>query len=124
MNHEALVRALWERMEARDWDNLPELFHAEFVLEWQQSNERIRGATNFVKVNQNYPGDWHIRILRIVVSGDEAASQVAVDIDGRTDTASSFYTFENGEILSITEYWSETYNAPDWRRAWTEQLKA
>lgn len=78
---------------------------------------------NFLAVNKNYPGTWRITILRIIAEGDQVASEVRVDIDGRTDYAVSFYELRDGKIIKETDYWPEPYQAPAWRAQWVEKIE-
>ena len=46
----------FEAFERRDLDAFAELFHDDYVEEYPQSGERIRGKQNARAVNENYPG--------------------------------------------------------------------
>ena len=48
-------------LEARDWDAWAGLLHPAVVYEIPQSRERIRGRDRYLRFNQEYPGDWHLR---------------------------------------------------------------
>ena len=39
-----------------DFETLASLRHANFVEEWPQSGERIRGHANYQLIHKNYPG--------------------------------------------------------------------
>ena len=39
-----------------DFATLASLRHPDFVEEWPQSGERIRGHANYQKIHENYPG--------------------------------------------------------------------
>jgi ketosteroid isomerase-like protein len=54
----ATVEQLWQLFDARDFEAAGALLHDDFVCEWPQSRERIRGRENYVAINQNYPGTW------------------------------------------------------------------
>jgi hypothetical protein len=53
-------RAVFERvadlMNRRDWDAFPTVFTDDYVEEYPQSGEVIRGLANAVAVRKNYPG--------------------------------------------------------------------
>ena len=52
-------RAVVERYAAAlpsDFATLASLRHPDFVEEWPQSGERIRGHANYQKIHENYPG--------------------------------------------------------------------
>ena len=120
----AVARGLWERMEARDWAGVRELLGDGFVLEWPQSGERIRGRDNFLAVNQNYPGEWHIDVDRVVAAGDEAVTRVTVafrERPGEQFPAVSFFTIAGGRIARVVEYWPDPFAPADWRAAWVER---
>lgn len=66
---EHIVRDFWQRMASNDFASLTPLLAEDFVLDWPQSNERIRGATNyFVRMNAEYPahGPWRFTLNRLV----------------------------------------------------------
>ena len=117
-----LVRDLWERFEARDFAGAAELLCEDFVCEWPQSRERIRGRDHFIAVNAHYPGDWHIRVVRVIAEGNQVASEVHVSLDGRTDVAASFFELKDGKLWRLTEYWPESYPAQAWRERWVERF--
>jgi ketosteroid isomerase-like protein len=116
-------RALWERLEARDWEGVAAILDDRLVLDWPQSGERIRGRANFLAVNQAYPGEWHITVERVVAAGDEVVTVVRVDFadePGRIDRAASFMRVRNGRVASILEFWPDAFPAAEWRRPWVE----
>ena len=56
-----LVERFVTSLEARDWDTWAGLLHPDVVYELPQSRERIRGRDRYLRFNQDYPGDWHLR---------------------------------------------------------------
>jgi ketosteroid isomerase-like protein len=123
MNEEAnrqLVVELWQRMGRFDFEGAGKLLHDDFVCEWPQSNERIRGRENFVTVNTHYPGRWSTDVKRVIVEGDRVASEVALTWENRTIMVVSFYDIRDGQISREIDYWPEPYTAPEWRAQWVE----
>jgi limonene-1,2-epoxide hydrolase len=119
-----VVRSLWDRFEARDWDAAAELLAEEVVVDWPQTRERIRGRERVIAVNRNYPEGWTIRVLRVVQDGDVAVSEVAVDhVDHGTFHAASFFEVVEGRIVRGTEYWVDppAGDPPAWRAQWVER---
>ena len=95
-----VVRGLWDRFEARDWDAAAELLAEDVVVDWPQTRERMRGRENVIAVNRNYPEGWTIRVLRVLQEGDVAVSEVAVDhVDHGTFHAASFFDVRDGQIV-------------------------
>ena len=117
-----LVVELWERMGHLDFAGAGELLHDDYVCEWPQSNERIRGRENFVALNANYPGRWSTEVKRVIVQGDQAASEVVLTWENQTVAVVSFYKMLDGKIHREVDYWPEAYAAPAWRAQWVEQM--
>ena len=107
MDSATVVRQLWTRAQARDWDGFGELVGKDAVIEWPVSSERIVGRANYVAVNREYPEGWEIAILRVVGSGEQVASEVEVRHSSMgTFRAASFWTVADGQITAATEYWT------------------
>jgi GNAT superfamily N-acetyltransferase len=56
----AVVRALWERFEARDWATARTLLHDDLVVRWWASGERFVGGDCFIAIQVGFPEGWHI----------------------------------------------------------------
>ncbi|GAP13403.1 ketosteroid isomerase-related protein [Longilinea arvoryzae] len=115
------VLALWDAFDHLDFDAAGALLADDFVCEWPQSGERIRGRANFVAVNAHYPGRWRIRVLRVVAGGDEVVTEVEATWGEEKARAISFFRVRNGRICHLREFWPEPYPAQAWRAAWVEQ---
>ena len=114
MNAEDVVREYWRLMATNDFAAVAAVLAHDFVLEWPQSNERIRGAANFVRMNAEYPshGPWRFEVHRIVASQTTAVSVVGVTDGVQTGRALSFFTVSQGKISRLLEFWPEPYAAP------------
>jgi ketosteroid isomerase-like protein len=117
-----LVVELWRRIGRFDFEGAGELLHDDYVCEWPQSNERIRGRANFVALNAHYPGRWAAEVKRVIVDGDHASSEVVLTYADQTVTVVSFYEMRDGKIYHEVDYWPEPYAAPEWRKPWVERI--
>jgi ketosteroid isomerase-like protein len=119
-----VVERFWEAMNANDFRAAGELLHDDYVLEWPQSGERIRGRANFVAVNENYPaaGPWRATIQRLIAGEGEVASEVAVTDGVTTGRAITFSQVREGKILRQVEYWPDPFEAAAWRSQWVERM--
>lgn len=117
-----VVHKLWQIFHRRKFQEVKPLLSGNFVCLWPQSNELIRGADNFIALNENYPGQWAIECKRVISDGDNVASEVELTCKGQTVYATSFFEFDKGKIARMTEYWSKPYEAPDWRKQWAEKI--
>ncbi|WP_245621192.1 nuclear transport factor 2 family protein [Paraburkholderia ferrariae] len=119
-----VVQAFWRLMSTNDFHAVEAVLARDFVLEWPQSNERIRGATNFARLNTAYPaqGPWVFTINRLVANENEVVSDVGVTDGFLIARAISFFTIEQGKITRMVEFWPEPYEAPFDRTAFVEPI--
>jgi ketosteroid isomerase-like protein len=117
------VRALWDAFDLFDFDAAGDLLHDDFVCEWPQSRERIRGRDNFIAVNKHYPGQWRITVERLIASGDAVVTEITARYADQALPAISFFTLREGKILRVREYWPDPMPAADWRAPWVERME-
>lgn len=112
-----MVRAVWARMQDRDWAGVGALLAEDVRVEWPVTGEVFRGRDAVVGVNAEYPEGWSIRVLRIVDGGGTVVSEVAVPQDGVEHRAVSFWTVRDGLVTEAREYWSVAGGEapPAWR---------
>jgi hypothetical protein len=120
--HRQLVVELWQRLGRFDFAGAGELLHDDYIGEWPQSNERIRGRENFVALNANYPGRWAAEVKRVIGQGDQVASEVALTWEEQIVVVVSFYEIRDDRIHHEIDYWPEPYAAPEWRAQWVERM--
>jgi ketosteroid isomerase-like protein len=113
-----VVREFWHLMATNDFRSVAAVLAQDFVLEWPQTNERIRGSERFSRMNHEYPahGPWRFSINRLVGGESEAVSDVTVTDGVRTDRAITFFTVADGKVTRIVEFWPEP-SAPAPNRA-------
>lgn len=121
-----VVEEFWRLMKSNDFRSVGSVLADEFVLEWPQSNERIRGRDNFAAMNEEYPahGRWEFSINRIVGSDREAVSDVSITDGVQKARAISFFTIRAGKISRLVEFWPETMEAADNRRHLVEKIES
>jgi ketosteroid isomerase-like protein len=120
-----VVREFWRLMATNDFYSVAAVLTDDFVLEWPQSKERIRGAANFAGLNAAYPahGPWVFTVNRIVANGRDAVSDVCITDGVLNARAISFFTIEEEKISHILEFWPEPYEAPFDRMQFAERLE-
>lgn len=119
-----IIEQFWTAIHNNDFHAAGELLHDDYILEWPQSGERIRGRANFIAVNENYPaqGLWRVTMHRLIAEGGEVASEVTVTDGAVKGQALTFSTVENGKILHQTEYWPDPFEPAAWREQWVERM--
>lgn len=140
--NEEVVRAYIAGMEARDLDTIEPLLHPDYVLDWPQSGERVRGAAARRAVDEQRPGGLpelekvHIvgsedrwvttpafTIQRVIGSGDTWWADGSVRYpDGSTWYIVAILELRDGLIHHETNYFAEPFEAPAWRASLVERM--
>ena len=120
-----IVREFWETMQTNDYRAASECLTDDFVLEWPQSKERLRGRENFARMNEEYitHGRWNFAINAIVGNKTEAVSDVTVNDNLVRARAITFSTVRDGKIIRQVEFWPEDYPALENRRHLVEMME-
>ena len=141
---EAMLRAINEA----DLEKLRTLVTDDYVEEYPQSGERVRGYENLVAISTNYPGGGFTRgrvdVARARIVGDDeeyvvGPSLAVVHVSGSGDTflgvarfrypddstwyAVAFFDFRGDRIAHGTVYWAPLFEAPAWRAQWVERYE-
>ncbi|MFI1783442.1 nuclear transport factor 2 family protein [Streptomyces rubiginosohelvolus] len=125
------VETYWSAAEARDWSAFGATLAEDVVYDLPQTRERILGKERYLRFNQEYPGDWHVRVERIVADaeGRQAAARTGFTVTGEQEDdpdeeldAIHFFTFdEKGLITGVTDFWPESYEPPAGREHLVER---
>ena len=118
----AVVERFWELMASNDFKSVGAVLSDDFVLDWPQTKERIRGRDDFAAMNQAYPahGRWFFTVNRLFGGAREVLSDVNITDGVQQARAISLFTVEHGLIARMTEFWPEPYPAPENRAQWVE----
>jgi ketosteroid isomerase-like protein len=113
-------------LEARDWAAWAALLHPDVVYEIPQSRERIRGRDRYLRFNQEYPGDWHLRPKVVIADDRHGVAWFEWRLGGQpgeasTDDGMAFFEFAGGLITRITDFWPEPYEPPSGREHLVER---
>jgi ketosteroid isomerase-like protein len=121
-----IVERFWELMATNDFRSVGSVLGDDFVLEWPQSKEIIRGREKFSAMNKEYPayGRWEFMINRIVGGDDEAVSDVFVTDGVQKARAVSFFSIRDGLIVKMVEFWPEDIPAPENRKHLVEIMES
>lgn len=121
---EQVVREFWRLMATNDFHAVRAVLADEFVMEWPQSRERIRGGENYARMNAEYPtsGRWRFQINRLVAASDAVVTQASITDGTQSAEAISFFSVAGGKIARLVEYWPEPFAAAENRRRLTEPM--
>jgi ketosteroid isomerase-like protein len=120
-NRDAVER-YFQAFERQDLDAMEKLLHEDYVEEYPQSGERIRGKQNWRSVTENYPGLPNMTDHSYVLSGDLSVLKMTLEYDGNRIYACEIIDLEDGKIKRARAYFAEPFDAPDWRSQWVERM--
>jgi hypothetical protein len=97
--------------------------HEDYVEEYPQSGERIRGKQNARTMYENYPGGIPNLIeYHYTINGDLAIVEMVLGYDGKRINVCEIVEFEDGKIKRDRGYFAEPFEAPEWRAQWVERM--
>jgi hypothetical protein len=111
-----------EAIERQDFDAMTELVHEDYVEEYPQSGERIRGKQNARSILENYPALPSVIEHSYALSGDLGVMKLTLDYDGQRIYGCEVIDFEDGKIMRARGYFAEPFEAPEWRAQWVEKM--
>jgi ketosteroid isomerase-like protein len=117
-----VVERLIQCLNDRQVEVMDDLFHDDAVMEWPQSGERVVGADNRRAIYGSFPSLPSINVRRIVSGGDVVVAEASLDYGGPVYQTVFIFELRNGKIATETAYWSESFEAPEWRAQWIERI--
>jgi ketosteroid isomerase-like protein len=120
-NRETIER-LFQCINDRKVEVTDELFQEDAVMEWPQSGERVVGGDNRRGVYKSFPGLPTITPRRLLVSGDLVTAEATLDYgEGAVFETVFIFELRDGKTAKETAYWSQSFEAPEWRAQWVER---
>ena len=129
-------------MQEWDLDALAAIFHDDYVEEYPQSGERLRGSANVLAMLRHYPGGEPRpgKVDHIVGSEDRwvlTPSYIPMRVEGTGDQYTvvahigypdgsewhevQLIQLKDGRIARSTAYFAPAFEAPEWRAPYVEQ---
>ena len=141
--NEEAVRGYLQAVVVNDGDAMARLRDPDWILDYPQSGERIRGHAADRAIAEHYPGGLpevdHGRIVgsedrwvvtpsftfeRIAGSGDTWWGEGRAHYpDGSTWFVATMYKLRAGRILHEVTYWALPFDPPAWRAQWVERIE-
>ena len=119
--NEDVVNRLIACINDRRIEIMDELFHEDAVMHWPQSGEVVRGAENRRGIYNAFPQLPTITPRRMSSGGNLVIAEALLDYAGPQYETVFIFEFRDGKISKETAYWSETFEAPEWRAQWVEK---
>ena len=124
---ETVVKTLWDSFDARRFRDALTVLAPDLEVRWPQTREVIRGAENFVALNEAYPGAWRCRLQRTErLSETRVTALVEISNaleDGNDERlyAIGFYDVAEGKIAAAEEYFADCAEPPFDRSEWAQR---
>ena len=121
-SNETVIERLIACINDRHIEVMDELFHDDATMDWPQSRERVSGAANRRAIYGAFPQLPTITPRRMLSAGNLVTLEATLDYDGPKYETVFIFEFDAGRIRKETAYWSEPFEAPDWRAEWVESF--
>jgi hypothetical protein len=125
-----------------DYDTMDQLRHADYVCEYPQSGELIRGTANLRAIMEHYPNRPEIKTGAVIGSDDHwtltpvgtllritGARDVFTTLlrfaypgDARPWHVSTTIELREGKVVKETTIFGAAFDAPEWRAQWVEHI--
>jgi hypothetical protein len=142
MTNEEVVRAYARASVEADLEALARLRHPEWVVDWPQTGERVRGSQAFSSVAQMYPGGTPKSTVRRIVGSEDRwtitpantvvrlggegeawwGEWVMTYPDGTDWLCVDLLELRDGKVYRETVYWAPPLPAPEWRAQFVERI--
>ena len=142
-SNEDLVRAYIAAHQAHDYEAVGRMRHPDWVQDWPQTGERIRGHANDREIMAHWPGGLpqanEVRVVgsedrwvvtpsmtmqRVVGNGDSWwADGTATYPDGSRWFTAVLAQVRDGLLYRETWYFGPPLEAPEWRAPWVERIE-
>jgi len=116
-NIRASLDAHWGASAAGNLDVEHEIYAEDAICDYPQSGERIVGRANLQALRSHHPdrpSGFHVK--RILGRGDLWITEYIIIYSQLTSFVVSIMEFQNGKVVHETQYFSEAFDPPQWRR--------
>ncbi|MGF6727532.1 ketosteroid isomerase-like protein [Paraburkholderia sp. GAS41] len=127
MQEEQICEALnahWQASASGDLDAEHDIYADDAICDYPQSGERIVGRMNLQALRGHHPGKpAGFNVRRIQGEGNLWITEYTITYQGRPAYTVSMMEFRDGKVVHETQYFSEPFEAPDWRRQWVQKME-
>lgn len=117
-----IAQRWWTFNDERDFGGAAALCASKCTIDWPLSNERFVKPGDWAAAMDHYPGVWRCTVETVVAEGERVMTVTTVADATTAVTAISLFRIRNGLITEVVEYWSDPYDAPEWRTQWVTPI--
>jgi hypothetical protein len=120
--HHAAFRSYVDTMATDPSSAVHALYHDHAVIDRPQDEARVSGLADIARVHDGLRSLLPGRLRRVIATGDVLLTESQVSHAGATWFLVRILEFDDDRVARATEYLAESYEPPDWRKAWIEPL--
>lgn len=125
MQEEPLREALnahWRASADGDLNAEHAIYVDDAICDYPQSGERILGRANLQALRGHHPDKPSgFDVRRIQGEGNLWVTEYEITYNGRAFWTVSIMEFRDGKVVHETQYFSDPFEAPSWRKEWVQQ---
>ena len=96
--------------------------HEDYAMEMHQSGERIRSRKKMREFQEAYPKPLPMQLRRVIVRKGLWVVEIVSDYGARVYRPVLIIELRDGKMFRDTRYYSEPFEAPEWRAQWVERM--
>ncbi|SDE74382.1 nuclear transport factor 2 family protein [Terriglobus roseus] len=119
----AALDAHWQASASGDLNAEHAIYDDDSICDYPQSGERIIGRNNLQALRGHHPGKpsgFHVH--RIVGQGNLWVTEYTITYQGKPAFTVSIMEFRDDKVVHETQYFSDPFEAPAWRKQWVQQM--
>ena len=119
----AALDAHWQASAAGDLNAEHAIYDDNAICDYPQSGERIVGRSNLQALRGHHPGKpsgFHVR--RIIGQDNLWITEYTITYQGQPAFTVSIMEFRDDKVVHETQYFSDPFAAPAWRKQWVQQM--
>lgn len=116
-----MLNAHWHASAAGDVNAEHDIYDDDVICDYPQSGERIFGRDNLQALRSHHPGKpAGFNVRRIVGKGDLWITEYTITYQEKSAFTVSIMEFRNRKVVHETQYFADSFEAPEWRSKWVE----
>jgi hypothetical protein len=117
------LNAHWHASATGDLNAEHDIYDDDAICDYPQSGERILGRINLQALRGHHPDKPSgFDVRRIQGEGNLWVTEYTITYKGRAAYTVSIMEFRDGKVVHETQYFSDPFEAPDWRRGLVQRI--
>lgn len=112
----------WAASDANDFDEEHQIYREDAILDYPQSDERIRGREKIQLSRAAQPNRKRFTVRRIIGGGDLWVTEYILTYDGQPSYTVSIMEFRDGKVAHETQYFADPFEPGPSRLQWAERM--